>query len=535
MSELNAESILAALDEDQQLAAKALRGPVAIVAGPGSGKTRTVSHRIAYGIATGVYNPAKTLAVSYTNRAAAELRLRLRQLGARSVQVRTFHSAALSQLQYFWPQVTGYSAPRLLTSKRQLVAEAAAAIQLPLSDSALLEAISEIEFLSYSMQSVESYTSRLSPERFPDLVTKYSALKSERKLIDWEDALLLCTGLLRNEPRIMTQFEQQYRHFTVDEYQDISPLQQGLLETWLQQREDICVVGDPRQTIYSFAGATSEFLLGFASRFEGAEIYELNRNYRSGTDIVALANAVLPDSPLRAVKGSTGAVTIQQSATAADEVTEVLAEVTSSASPLSEIAILARTNAQLRAFELGLGELGVPYQVRGQGRFFAKSEIRQAMMSIRALAVSEGSNSVEQLLAEILRPLGWSLASEPSELSRDLNWFFDVFNDLGEPSLEEYLRELDERERSGHEPVADAVTIATVHGTKGLEWNEVFLVGVNDKVFPISYAKSDAELAEERRLFYVAITRAKQKLVISSLANKPASPFISELSGNHNR
>jgi len=535
MTELNAETILAALDEDQQQAAKSLRGPVAIIAGPGSGKTRTVSHRIAYGIAKGVYNPAKTLALTYTNRAAAELRLRLRQLGARSVQVKTFHSAALSQLQYFWPQVTGYSAPRLLTSKRQLVAEAASEIRLPLSDSQLGEAVSEIEFLSYSMLSPEDHSSRVSAERFPDLVAKYGQLKADRKLIDWEDALLLCTGLLRNEPRVLSQFEQQYRHFTVDEYQDISPLQQSLLETWLQQREDLCVVGDPRQTIYSFAGASSDFLLGFAGRFDGAEVFELNRNYRSGTDIVAAANIVLPSMPMVPVKSSAGAVKLRGFATAAEEAQSLVSEIAQSNSPLSEIAVLARTNSQLAAIEQELAQHGIAYQVRGQGRFFAKPEIRQAMLAIRALAVGDEAAPVEKLLADILRPLGWSASPEQSELSKALSWFFDVYAELGDSSLAEYLRELDERERSGHEPSSEAVTVATVHGTKGLEWSEVFLIGVNDRVFPISHAKTEKEQAEERRLFYVAVTRAKQKLVVSSLASKPASVFVTELNDSRNR
>jgi len=532
MSELNAQSILAALDEDQARAAQALRGPVAIIAGPGSGKTRTVSHRIAYGIATGVFNPNKALALTYTNRAAAELRLRLRQLGARSVQVRTFHSAALSQLQYFWPQLTGFPAPKLLTSKRALVSEAAATLRLGWSDSKIQEAISEIEYLSYSMTEVADFESSTLGGKLAELVEAYRSLKTERRLIDWEDTLLLCTGMLRNEPRIMAQFEQQYRHFTVDEYQDISPLQQGLLDTWLGDRDDICVVGDARQTIYSFTGASSDFLLGFESKYDSAEVFQLNKNYRSGADIVAAANRVLPASPLEAVKSTRGAVLFREYGSAALEAESVVKDVALSSSPRAEIAVLARTNSQLAVFEELLATRGIPFQVRGQGRFFARPEIRQATMAIRALAVSQFNGSLESQLAEILRPLGWTAASGQGEISQGLNWYFDVLEELGEPSLEEYLRELDERERSGHEPVQDAITLATIHGTKGLEWNEVYLIGVNDGLFPIFHAKLDSEKAEERRLLYVAITRAKQRLVISSLSGKPVSPFMTELSGS---
>lgn len=525
MSELDANSILSALDDDQQQAATALRGPVAIIAGPGSGKTRTISHRIGYGIATGVYNPQRVLALTYTNRAAAELRLRLRQLGA-NVQVRTFHSAALSQLQYFWPQITGYSAPKLLTSKFAAVEESAAAIRLPLSKSDLLELISEIEFISYSQQNPEQYQSRILPARFMDLVAAYRAYKAERRLIDWEDALLLCTGMLRNEPRIMAQFEQQYRHFTVDEYQDISPLQQGLLETWLGEREEVCVVGDPRQTIYSFTGASSEFLLGFSNRFESASVFELNRNYRSSKEIVALANSILPSNPLIPVSDAAGQLRKITLASPDLEAEEVCRAIAKSSAPLSEIAILARTNNQLGIFEAKLEQLGIKFQVRGQGRFFAKPHIRQAIMAIRALAVGGQQQALLDQICQILLPLGWSGGPNKTEIGTELQWFISVFEELGNPSVDEFIREIDERERSGHEPVQQAVTLATVHGTKGLEWAEVYLVGVNDQLFPIVYAQSEAQLAEERRLFYVAITRAKNKLTLSSISAKPESPFV---------
>ena len=275
----DAKEILDALDEDQAAAASALRGPVCIIAGPGSGKTRTITHRIAYGVATGVFNPDLVLALTYTNRAASEIRSRLRQLGTQNVAVRTFHSAALSQLQYFWPQLTGSASPKLLTNKRSLVAEVAGLLGLRLTDSQIAEIVAEIEYLKYSLTDLSKYLtlgrlpSFLSQEQFSDLVNRYQEQKLQRRLMDWEDTLLLCTGLLRNEPRLLSHFQQQYRFFTVDEYQDISPLQEGLLRTWLGERAELCVVGDPRQTIYSFAGATSEFLLDFATQYSDASVF----------------------------------------------------------------------------------------------------------------------------------------------------------------------------------------------------------------------------------------------------------------------
>ncbi len=531
----DAKEILAALDEDQAAAASALRGPVCIIAGPGSGKTRTITHRIAYGVATGVFNPDLVLALTYTNRAASEIRSRLRQLGTQNVAVRTFHSAALSQLQYFWPQLTGSASPKLLTNKRSLVAEVGGLIGLRLVDSQIAEMVAEIEFLKYSLTDLTKYftlgrlPSFLSQEQFSDLVNRYQEQKLQRRLMDWEDTLLLCTGLLRNEPRLLSHFQQQYRFFTVDEYQDISPLQEGLLRTWLGERAELCVVGDPRQTIYSFAGATSEFLLDFANQYSDASVFELNRNYRSGTEIVASANRVLQNKPLQSIRQSRGEVTKTHYASAQEEAKKIAKSISSSLAKqkASDIAILARTNQQLSLFESELSNLGIKTQVRGQGRFFRQPLVAQAISAIRALAVTELREPLFIEVSKILSSLGWSSQPKADENWESLNWFFQVMDELGEPSLTEYIRELDERERSGHEPTKEAITLATVHGTKGLEWNEVYLVGANRGMFPISHAISENDIAEERRLFYVAVTRAKDSLNIS-YSNEP-SEFLSTI------
>jgi DNA helicase-2/ATP-dependent DNA helicase PcrA len=519
----DAKAILDSLDEDQSAAASALRGPVCIIAGPGSGKTRTITHRIAYGVATGVFNPDLVLALTYTNRAASEIRSRLRQLDTQNVAVRTFHSAALSQLQYFWPQLTGSAAPKLLTNKRSLISEVAALLGLRLTESQISELVAEIEFLKYSLNDLPQYflmgrlPSFLSQEQFSDLVDRYQDQKLQRRLMDWEDTLLLCTGLLRNEPRLLSHFQQQNRFFTVDEYQDISPLQEGLLRTWLGERSELCVVGDPRQTIYSFAGATSEFLLDFANQYSDASVFELNRNYRSGSEIVASANRILPDNPLQSIRQIQGVVSKTQFASAQQEAKEVAKSISNSLSKqkAADVAILARTNSQLNLFENELASLGVKTQVRGQGRFFRQPLVAQAISAIRALSVTELREPLFIEVSKILSSLGWSSQPRADETWESLNWFFQVLDELGEPTLTEYIRELDERERSGHEPTKDAVTLATVHGTKGLEWSEVYLVGANRGVFPISYAVSDKDIAEERRLFYVALTRAKDSLQVS--------------------
>jgi len=540
-SDLTPSQLLAGLDDDQAAAAQALQGPVAIIAGAGSGKTRTVSHRIAYGIQRGNYAANRVFALTYTNRAAAELRTRLRSLGAQDVAVRTFHSAALAQLQFFWPQLTDSFAPKLVTHKGPLIQEVLEQMGIRATAELKSSLQAEVEFVRYSMRDLEKYqttrpeSSSLGAERFGEFFSAFELLKQKRRVIDWEDALLLCVGMLRDQPRMLAHVQQQYRFFTVDEYQDISPLQQALLETWLGDRQELCVVGDPRQTIYTFAGARSDFLTGFQDRYEKAQVFELNRNYRSSQEVVALANRVSPDTPLEAIRQVSEKPVFRTFKNAGDEATGVVRQINEfleNGVGRGEIAVLARTNAQLVKMEQELKNSGIDYQVRGSGRFFKRPEVIQGAGAIRALQTSEPKEPLFIEVSKIISALGWKSTADMDEKWLALNWFLEVLEELEEPNLDEYLRELDERERSGHEPMRDAVMLATIHGTKGLEFAKVFLIGVNQNYFPIGYAKTDAEIAEEQRLFYVAITRAKDFLQVSSRLDKQPSDFIKRF-GSH--
>ncbi|MEY4558090.1 MAG: hypothetical protein RL024_248 [Actinomycetota bacterium] len=532
---------LAELDDDQRLAAEALLGPVCIIAGAGSGKTRTISHRIAHGIETGVYTANRVLALTYTNRAASELRSRMRDLGAPGVQVRTFHSAALSQLQFFWPQLTESLAPKLITNKIPVLKDAVEDLKLRVTDDDLRTIASEIEWMKYGVLSADEYQNldrpviaSFSKDKFLEVAAKFESVKQQRRLADWEDVLLLTTGLLRNEARMLAHVQQQYRHFTVDEYQDISPLQQSLLETWLGDREELCVVGDPRQTIYTFAGADPSFLTGFIGRFPSAQVFELNRNYRSSQEIVQLANRVAEHGELEAVRIFSSRPSHQKFSSSLAEakwIAETISEAVQSGTELGEIAVLARINSQLEQVESELTKRGIKCQVRGTGRFFRRPEIMQAMIALRALQTTDLTEPLFVSVSNIISALGWSSRSDGSEKWLGLNWFIEVLEEFaGDVGLDEYLRELQERERSGHEPVMAAISLATIHATKGLEWKLVFLCGLNQGYFPISYAQTTAELAEERRLFYVGVTRAKDRLYLSSNSDKPVSEFLSFVS-----
>lgn len=534
---MHTEALLENLDPEQREAAETLVGPTCILAGAGTGKTRTVTHRIAYGIAKGYYAANRVLALTYTNRAAGELRARLRQLGIGAVSVKTFHAAALSQLEFFWPQFAGVPAPAVLESKARLISKVADEIKIRLDAGALRDFAGEIEWRKYSMLSMDEYAelvksrpkvAGLSPAKNLELQKAYEDAKIKAQKVDWEDVLVLTLGMLRAEPRALAHVQQQYRFFTVDEYQDISPLQHALLDTWLGNHSDLCVVGDPNQTIYSFTGATSEYLQNFGSRYPDANVIQLTRNYRSTQQIVSFANRLTTESaivePLRS-EGDVGLAPRSLSfATVADECDALAATIRTKLDQgvkPSDVAVLYRVNGQSEAIEHALTQAGIDYQVRGGERFFNRPEIQNAIRAVRAEAVSNTDKPLYQSVTEIVRSLGWqtqqpSEKGSPREKWESLNSFLAITEELPEgATVADFAKELDERQRSQHEPVKAAVTLSTMHAAKGLEWDMVFIVGLTEGYLPITYAQTESEIREEQRLLYVGLTRARKELTLS--------------------
>jgi DNA helicase-2/ATP-dependent DNA helicase PcrA len=556
MANSSAQEILAGLDPKQQVAAQALVGPTCILAGAGTGKTRTVTHRIAYGIATGHFAANRVLALTYTNRAAGELRSRLRSLGVGAVSVRTFHAAALAQLEYFWPQLVGVPAPSILDSKAKMIGQAAKSLSINLDNAALRDMASEIEWRKYSMLSMDEYSqladsrpkvAGLSFQKNIEIQKIYEQEKIRAQKLDWEDVLVLTLGLLKAEPRALAHVQSQYRFFTVDEYQDISPLQHALLDQWLGDHAELCVVGDPNQTIYSFTGASSEFLRDFADRFPGANVVDLTTNYRSTQQIVSFANRLTSDAQLGASLEAAGPFGVApqimkyDSAQAeAKAVASVISEAIQSGVSKSEIAVLYRINNQSEVLERALDELGINYQLRGGERYFSRPEIKSAVQLIRAEALSPVTKPLHQAVSDIVRSLGWQ-ATKPTEVGvvaskwEALNSLLSMLDDLPEGAgIKEFALELSDRAHSQHEPTTEAVTLSTIHAAKGLEWPLVFIVGVNEGYLPISYAKTALAIQEEKRLLYVGITRAMRELRLSyasfdSSRDRTPSRFISLL------
>ena len=542
-----AEDLLERLDDEQRAAAESLIGPTCILAGAGSGKTRTITHRIAYGIARGYYTASRVLALTYTNRAAGELRQRLRDLGAAGVQVKTFHAAALSQLEYFWPQYAGVPAPMVLDSKLRVIGDAAKRLGFRLDQVGLKEVASEIEWRKFSMFSIEQYRERISgrpvvggltADQHIALQEAYEEDKIRLQRLDWEDVLLLIIGLLRAEPAALDHVHQQYRFFTVDEYQDISPLQHALLDVWLGDRNDLCVVGDPNQTIYSFTGATSEYLRNFESRYDDAKILQLTTNYRCTKSIVEVANRVVREDsmidPLVAIGEQGSPVGLQHFETnleEADSIAEAIAADLRSGIKPHEIAVLYRVNGQSEALEAALADRQVGYQLRGGERFFNRPEIQRAMTAIRAEAATGGhpDKHLFEIVSDVCRSVGWSPrqpdhAGPERDRNDSLSALLAIVDEMPEGStISQFAAELEERKRSQHEPLTASVTLSTIHAAKGLEWSVVYLLGTVEGYLPIGYAISESALAEERRLFYVAVTRAKQRLSISYAKRESAN------------
>ena len=662
--------VLDGLDPEQRLVAEALTGPVVVLAGAGTGKTRAITHRIAHAVQTGTHAAGNGLAVTFTNRAAGEMRLRLAELGVPSVSVRTFHAAALSQLRYFWPTAVGGQFPNLVSSKAALVGQACRELGLPSGRPLVRDLAAEIEWAGSTMVSAGDYaTAAAAAGRLPvgsgdsaiDLpgiarvMSAYQDVKSQAGAIDFEDVLLLMVALIGDRPDIADAIRAQYRWFTVDEYQDITPAQDRLLSGWLGERDDVCVVGDASQTIYTFAGASPDALGQFARRWPNATEVRLDRCYRCTPEIVAVANSVirapstsdesgLPSGTavwLRSQRPSGTAPEIVACADDSEEAATVatrIAELVASGYAHRDIAVLMRTNAASEPIEAAFAEATIPYVMRGAERFFDRPEVREAIVRMRGHAVAGGgrrkraaatsttakatatagsatpvasagdvsdaggagappsshdgstasgsgrdlaagqspssrgpsaapadipthagqgeldvstpsaappqaprragaagatdsANGLVEQTHAVLAGMGWLSTGPASGGATRERWeslaavlaLAEEVAASGRSTMAELVEEFERRAQLSHAPTADGVTVTTLHSAKGLEWPVVFIVGASEGTLPIVYADTDARIEEERRLFYVGVTRAKDRLVVTWALTRPGS------------
>ncbi len=538
---MNPEELLDALDPDQRAVATQVAGPLAVLAGAGTGKTRAITYRIAYGAAVGAFDPSNVLAVTFTQRAAFEMRHRLAQLGVPKAQARTFHSAALRQLRHFWPTVVGGPLPDVIPHKASLVAASAARLGITIDRTNVRDIAAEVEWAKVSMIDAAHYASRVARLRrdvpagldagdMARLLDVYEDAKNERGVIDFEDILIYLCGMLQERADVASIVRKQYRSFVVDEFQDVNLLQARLLDLWLGGRHDVCVVGDVAQTIYSFTGASPDYLTGFGRKHPGARIVELTRDYRSTPQIVSVANDVLARSSQRegTVRLSSqrdgGAQvtyrTYDDDRAEAEGIAASIADLIAGGMAPHSIAVLMRTNGQSQAFEEALGARGIPVAVAGGKPFFARDDVRTAISRLRAAAAAATDDgSVGEIVREVLSGVGWAPEAPSgqagSERWSNMNAIVGWADDSKAETLTAFVAELDERVAYQVEPDKAGVELATIHAAKGLEWDAVFLVGVAEGLLPISYAKTAAAREEERRLLYVAVTRARDLLTLS--------------------
>ena len=550
------EELLGALDPQQRDVALQVSGPLCVRAGAGTGKTRAITYRIAYGAATGAVDPSTVLAVTFTSKAAAEMAARLRALGAPQATASTFHSAALRQLSYFWGSVFGGERPGIAPHKVAALIPATQRVGITADKTLVRDLAAEIEWAKVSMVDARAYSDYalaqgrtppggLDHQEFARVFDAYEQAKQDRGVIDFEDVLLLTCAMMSEREDVAQSIRSRYRSFVVDEYQDVSPVQQHLLDLWVGSRSDLCVVGDVAQTIYSFTGASAKYLETFPQRVPGAKVVELVRDYRSTPQVVATANRIVADAKgmngRARTRGLPGAVrliaqqpsgpavrfeTFTSDETEAEAIASRIKDLASAGTPLSEIAVLYRTNFQSEAFENALSAQGIGFQVHGGARFFEREEVRRAVMLLRqrarvvALAGDPVDLSLAEQVKEVVATLGWSetppeVAGATRERWANLDALVSLAGDRGHLDLDGFVQELQERADSKAAPEVDGVVLSTLHAAKGLEWEAVFLAGCSDGLLPISLAETPESVEEERRLLYVGVTRAKRNLQIS--------------------
>ena len=535
--------ILDSLDEQQRAAAECISGPVVIYAGAGTGKTRTITHRIANAVSSGAHDPSQSLAVTFTTRAAGELRNRLGSLGVPGVQVRTFHSAALRQLRFFYPKYFNAGLPQLVPSKIRYVSDAVGVARVKSSKETFRDIAAEIEWAKVNILSPEAYrtqaiaarrlvSSDISIEDIAKVYEIYLTRMDEANVMDFEDVLLNMTALMENFPEVAATVHKQYRHFTVDEFQDVSPVQFELLSQWLGERDDVCVVGDPAQTIYSFSGATSSYLTNFKNHFPRTLEFQLTHSYRSTEEVISLANQILAkdaSSPVRlaTTKGKGPKVTstvYSDDEAEAQGVAAQIRELMNTGISAREIAVLYRINSQSEILEAELGGLGIPVTLRGAERFFERPEVKLALLHLRAGMVGFATPTLVETVKDLLSVIGWkpkgpNAGRAEQEKWESLNTIVELAQDAqtrdATATLADFVLLLDKRNEQEFVPSANAVTLASIHAAKGLEWDAVFVVGLSEGLLPISHAQTPADFAEERRLLYVAVTRARTYLRLS--------------------
>ncbi|MGH2795793.1 MAG: ATP-dependent helicase, partial [Actinomycetota bacterium] len=518
------EDILAGLNDEQRDAVLAVRGPVCVLAGAGTGKTTTITRRIAMQVSAGAFGPDEILAVTFTEKAAREMASRLKALGVSGARAKTFHAEALAQIRRLAGDV-----PEILGSKAQLLHAIAQRLPAPYKFMALRDLATEIEWAKNRRIHPSRYIEQVGDHQPPiphDLMARvyadYEKRKSGAGRIDFEDLLERTLALLQDDPRAASIVHARYRAFTVDEYQDVNLLQQSLLEAWTGARVDVCVVGDDHQAIFGFTGATPRYLLSFPERFAGCRLVRLSTSYRSSPEVVAIANRLAPklggsSNPLRAIRTSGPNPTLRAFATGDEEVGWITWEIRrlhDDGVPWESIAVLHRINGRSEDLEESFSRAAIPFQIR-DGSFLRRPAARTVLSRLRY----ELDGDVPGAIERVAKAAGFDPDTDEfptdDEATRqaDLARLVRLAEEFGGTSLQAFATDL--RSRFTEDSEGRGVMLLTYHRAKGLEFDAVFLPRLEDKELPFALSKTEEEIAEERRLLYVGITRARRNLYLS--------------------
>ncbi len=540
------DHLLDDLNEAQLEAVRAVDGPVAIIAGAGTGKTRVISRRTAFAIASGVVPADQVLVVTFTDKAAGEMIERLRSLGLPGVSARTFHAHALSQLRHFWPlNHDGAPLPEILSTKLPILSRLARGLPGHYRFTPAKDIADEIEWAKSRRIDPRGYEAAagaagreppLPVDLFVRAFGDYERAKARAGRLDFDDMLIGAIDLLEHDLEAADIVRTRKRWFSVDEYQDTNPLQQRLLELWAGGRPDVCVVGDEDQTIYTFTGATSDYLTSFAERHAGTRVIALTENYRSSPEVLDLANRLIASAGrsklLTATRPSGPRPTITRHATAEAELSALAAGIQTllaGETAAAEVAVLVRTNAQLAPIEAALTRAGIGYRVRGLG-FWRRPEVRAAIELIERAGAAIGESLAGAVRMLWATELGYeegaaSERGEAGERAAALETLASIVADLvaadPETDGDALLAELRRRAAAEETSTASGIELATYHRAKGLEWDAVFLPMLEEGFLPIRQSfDDDAAIEEERRLLYVGITRARVHLALSWAAQR---------------
>lgn len=534
-----AETLLDGLDDAQREAVVTPAVPLCIVAGAGTGKTRTITHRVAYQVLSGEFAANQTLAITHTGKAAGELRERLANLGVYRVQARTFHAAALGQLKQFW-SATGIETPEpvVLANRVPQLAKAIAKGGGRPTSEALQTVGDEITWARARQVRPRDYMSRARDVgREPDLPLHtiasayhaYERAKRTAKVVDFDDVISLLTDLIERDEQVATSLRTSFANFVVDEYQDTDASQQALLDAWLGGRPAITAVGDPAQTIYSFKGADPKILLSFTERYPDARKVELTTNYRSTPNVLNAANrlsARLTGSVRLHTSNAPGPppalVSYYNDASEAEGIAKMVQSAITSGAEPSDIAVLHPFNSQAPAIRSELVALGIPVSVRPEEEFFSRAEVASVMAALIEHVARRPDADGVPIVLELLQDAGFDENSAPVAVgAKRERWEFQKslldqarrLSDAGHQSLAKLYSELEHLREAEHVPSGtDGVNVTTIHKAKGLEWDTVIVAKTTQGSLPSSFAKTIPEIEEQRRLAYVATTRARKSL-----------------------